>query len=122
MSFLNPSGLRLIRGTVMGQVEVPLGSGKRGAPDGIIPKVCPVKREELIGENRQGEQSESKYMITPWGQKRHSTLQLVDQLIDLLKHQSTGIKVKTTREFIKTLEKTSPWFIHNSSLTIPDWD
>ena len=64
---------------------------------------------------------QSKYRIIPWGMAS-STLQLVDQLVDLLRQQGTGIKVKTAREFIKILEKTSPWFIHSGSLNILDWD
>lgn len=51
-----------------------------------------------------------------------SSLLLVNQLVNLLKQQGTGIKIKTAKEFIKTLEKTSPWFIHAGGLNIPDWE
>lgn len=33
----------------------------------------------------------------------------------------TARKIKTAKEFMKTLEKTSPWFIHLGGLNIPDW-
>eukprot|EP00073_Rattus_norvegicus_P055330 XP_017457820.1 PREDICTED: endogenous retrovirus group K member 6 Gag polyprotein-like [Rattus norvegicus] len=51
-----------------------------------------------------------------------STLQLTDQIVALLNQQGTGIKVKTAKEFIKTLEKTSPWFVHLGGLNISDWE
>lgn len=51
-----------------------------------------------------------------------STLQLTDQMVALIKQQGTGIKVKTGKELIKPLEKTSPWFVHSGGLNIPYWE
>lgn len=50
-----------------------------------------------------------------------STSQL-DQTVALLEHQGIGVKEKTVKEFIKTLEKTSPWLVHSGGLNIPDWE
>jgi len=43
-------------------------------------------------------------------------------MVALLKHQGTGIEVKIAKEFIKTLKKTSSWFVHSGGLNIPDWE
>lgn len=51
-----------------------------------------------------------------------STLQLADQTVALLEHQEIGVKEETVEEFIKTLEKTSPWLVHSGELNIPDWE
>lgn len=51
-----------------------------------------------------------------------STLQLTDQMVALLKQQGIGVKVKTVKRFIKTLERTSPWFVYSGGLNIPDWE
>lgn len=51
-----------------------------------------------------------------------STSQLADLPVALLEHQGIGIKEKTAKEFIKTLEKISPWLVHSGGLNIPDWE
>jgi len=51
-----------------------------------------------------------------------STLQLTDQIVAVLKQQRTRIKVKTTKAFIKTFDKTRPWFVHSRGFSIPDWE
>lgn len=47
---------------------------------------------------------------------------LIEQLVELLKRQGIGIKHKTARDFIKTLQKTSPWFLASGGLNVPDWE
>lgn len=49
-----------------------------------------------------------------------STSQLADQIVALLEQQGIGVKEKTAKEFIKTLERTSPWLAHSGELNIPD--
>lgn len=50
------------------------------------------------------------------------SLQLEDQLVDLLKQQGIDIKIKTAKKCIKSLETTSVWFIHSGGLNVPDWE
>ncbi|XP_032755597.1 endogenous retrovirus group K member 6 Gag polyprotein-like [Rattus rattus] len=52
----------------------------------------------------------------------NSTSQLADQIVTLLEQQGIGVKEETVKEFIKTLERTSPWFVHSGGLNIPDWE
>ena len=47
----------------------------------------------------------------------------MDQTVAVFKQQGMGVKVKTAKEFIKTLEKTSLRFVHSGGgLHIPDWE
>ena len=44
------------------------------------------------------------------------------QLKRLLKEQGTAIENKTLEDFLKSIERASPWFITGGGLNIPDWE
>ena len=86
------------------QMEVPARPGKRGAPYRIVPRKASqqgrgtywgiygtrnkVKVGTALNKVRTGlHHGDDKFHLT----------KLVDQLVDLLKQQGTGIKVKTAR-------------------------
>lgn len=49
-------------------------------------------------------------------------VQLQHQLKKLLEEQKTAVKNKTLEEFLKFIEKASPWFFKTGDLQISDWE
>lgn len=44
------------------------------------------------------------------------------ELMTLLKEQGTAIRIKMAKDFVKSIERCSPWFLGNRGLHVPDWE